>query len=583
MAGSISSVGVGSGLELGSILEQLREIDQEAVTRQADKITTYESQINEFTEVNNQLLALKHEALDLSLESTYLGRSITSSDDKVFTATVLDGNPVQTNTVTVDRIASKSSWLSTGLTDGDTSVYVPTSQESTTGVADSATDVVVTTDGTLDLSFGDTPTDISIAVTAGMTMDALITAINSGSGGLVTASPFSSSGETFLRIETATPGGTGEANRVAVTTNDTDLVLASPSQTLVYTLGDSDPISVEVAADTTLSQLVDLINDDENNPGVTASVIDDGSESDPFKLVLQSNEVGLEQEISFLSQLPDITMALSPDGKSGEDLNAQVTIDGIAYQRQTNSISDIVTGVTFSLQSVGEASFSVVNNNENVKEMVTAMVTAYNDVVAEVRSKSSYDEDTGEFGLLFGTTLRDLPYSLQALMTTTYEGDPEKVTRSYDSATASVIVEDKNIHSMFNLGLAFERDGSITLDEEVLSAALAGNGENVQAFFLGDEEAGVEGFADKVNLSMREFTGYTGMVASEKTAAQQRIDDLSQSIEDQTLRLDKKYDLLAQRFVALDQYMSEMTSISNFLVGQFDSLSNGWGQVGGKN
>ncbi len=582
MAGSISSVGVGSGLDLQNILEQLRAIDQESLTRQADEITTYESQISEFTEVNNQLLALKHEALDLSLQSTYLGRSITSSDEKVFTATVLDGNPVQTNTVTVDRIASKSSWLSTGLTDGDTSVYVPTSQESTTGVADSATDVVVTSDGTLDLSFGDTPTEISIAVTAGMTMDSLITAINAGSGGLVTASPFGSGGETFLRIETATPSGTGEPNRVAVTANDTDLIFAPPSQTLVYTMGDSDPISVEVAADTTLSQLVDLINDGEENPGVTASVIDDGSDSDSFKLVLQSNGVGSEQEISFLSQLPDITMALSPEGKSGEDLNAQVTIDGIAYQRQSNSISDIVSGVTFNLQSVGDASYSVANNNDNVKEMIIAMATAYNDVVTEVRAKSSYDQETEEFGLLFGTTLRDLPYSLQTLMTTTYDGDPEKITRTYDAETVSVIVDDKNIYSMFNLGLAFERDGSISLDEEVLSAALAGNGENVQAFFLGDEEAGVEGFADKVNLSMRELTGYTGMVASEKTSAQQRIDDLSQSIEDQSLRLDKKYDLMAQQFVALDQYMSQMTSMSNFLVGQFNSISDSWGLAGGK-
>lgn len=578
--GSISSLGIGSGLELQSILEQLRDIDQESLTRQADKITTFEEQINEFTEVNNQLLALKHEALDLSLASTYLGRSVTSSDDKVFTATVLAGTPVQTDTVTVDRIATKSSWLSTGVTDGDTSVYVPTIQESTTGVAGVGA-VVATGPGTLELSFGDIPTPISIPVAADMTMQELIDDIN-GSGGLVTASSYESGGETHLRIETATPGGTGEANRIAVTSNDTDLVLTPPSQTLVYTMGDSDPISVEVAADTTLTQLVDLINGDENNPGVTASVIDDGSESDSYKLALQSNEVGLEQEISFLSQLPDITMALSPDGESGEGLNAQVTIDGIAYQRQTNSISDIISGITLNLQSVGDASFSIANNNENVKEMVVAMVTAYNDVVGEIQANASYDAEAEEFGLLFGTTLRDLPYSLQGLMTTTYDGVAENVTRIYDDVTNTVIEEDKNIHSMFDLGMSFERDGTILLDEVALTAALESNGENVQAFFLGDEESGVVGFADKVNLNLRQLTGYTGQVAAEKTSAQQRIDDLSQSIEDQSLRLDKKYDLMAQRFVALDRYMSEMNSMSNFLSGQFNSLSDGWGQVGGK-
>jgi flagellar hook-associated protein 2 len=48
------------------------------------------------------------------------------------------------------------------------------------------------------------------------------------------------------------------------------------------------------------------------------------------------------------------------------------------------------------------------------------------------------------------------------------------------------------------------------------------------------------------------------------------------TLEAETARLDKKYELLAQQFVQLDQYMNQMTSLSNYLSGQFDSLMNVW-------
>ena len=91
---------------------------------------------------------------------------------------------------------------------------------------------------------------------------------------------------------------------------------------------------------------------------------------------------------------------------------------------------------------------------------------------------------------------------------------------------------------------------------------------------MGDAEAGVIGLADKVNDYLREVTGGNGQVAAEKTAAQTRIDDLQLKIESETERLDRRYDILSKQFVALDQYMSQMKSMGNYLTGQFDSLSN---------
>ncbi|VAW33593.1 hypothetical protein MNBD_DELTA03-65, partial [hydrothermal vent metagenome] len=90
MAGSISTLGVGSGLQLQSILDQLRAVDQKVIDRKSDKITGLNTQLNEFTVVNNKLITLKSSALTLSLSGTYLSRTVTSSDDSAISATVLE-------------------------------------------------------------------------------------------------------------------------------------------------------------------------------------------------------------------------------------------------------------------------------------------------------------------------------------------------------------------------------------------------------------------------------------------------------------------------------------------------------------
>jgi len=559
--GSISSLGVGSGLELQSMLEQLRAVDDQVVTRKKSEVTALESQLNEFTVVNNKLLTMKSAALDLSLSSTFLARTVTSSSESVLTATVADGTAVQSTPVIIDRIATKSTFMSAGAASEDAIVYVPTSQESTTGVV-ALTSVVDADGGNLVISYGATPATITVVVPPGAKLEdagdqanSLVHLINAAGAGQVTASSFLQDGNYYLRIETATAGGTGEANRVKITTNTTDLTLSPPQKTFAINAGDETMV-LNVAADTTLSQLRDLINDDTDNPGVTASIIDDGSSS-PYKLVLKADSTGEDQEITILAQLPDLTMAVA--GEVGSDLNAELTIDGVPYQRQTNTISDVLSGITLTLKAADPdpVSVSVANNDASLKEMIVGFVAAYNAAVQEIAGNTAYSEETKDFGILARTTLRDLPYALQNLLTSKVTADSEGL-----------------VTTMFDLGLEFNRDGTIEIDETVLAAAISGAPDSVAAFFLGDSAAGITGLADKVNDYLREVTSGLGQIEAEKSAAQTRIDSIQLQIENMTARLDKRYDILSKQFIDLDRYMSQMKSMGSYLTGQFDSLGS---------
>jgi len=454
MAGSITTLGVGSGLQLQDILDQLREIDQVAIDGKKDDIEALDIQLEEFTVVKNLLLTLKSSALDLSLSGTFTGRTVETSDEKIFTAEALDGATVKNTAIDVEKLAEQSSWLSDGFS--------------------STTDSVAAVDGTFSYQVG------------------------------------------------------------------------------------GNVVSISVLAGTSLDALADLINDDAENPGITASVINTG-EATPYKLLLQADGSGEDNRISMLAQLPD--MVLTEDVNQGDvgDLNAQFTVDGISYQRQSNSFNDIIPSVTVNLKDAGKATLTVKSNDEELKEKITAFVAAYNEVTQELKTQSAYDSETGDFGILASTTLRDMPYELQGLMSAFGGGD-----------------STKEIQSLFDLGMEFQRDGTITINQETLASAVSNSGDKVKLFFLGDPDNDVAGFADRVNDRLRTLTSGSGIVESEKTAAQSRIDDLEQYIEDQTARLDKRYEQLTKQFVELDKFMSEMTSMSAFLTGQFDSLANNW-------
>nr|MBF0223459.1 flagellar filament capping protein FliD [Desulfobulbaceae bacterium] len=234
--------------------------------------------------------------------------------------------------------------------------------------------------------------------------------------------------------------------------------------------------------------------------------------------------------------------------------------DGISYQRSTNSFNDVIAGVTINIKGEGKATVSVQSNDEELKEKITAFVDAYNEVYQEVKVQSSYNSETGKFGTLSSTTLRGLPYELQGLMSSFAKGD-----------------SSKEVQSMIDLGMEFERDGTLTINQETLASVISNSADKVKLFFIGDSDNEVEGFADRVNSRLRTLISTGGIVEAEKTAAQSRIDDLQQYIEDQTARLDKRYDQLTKQFVALDKFMNQMTSMSAFLSGQFDSLANNWG------
>lgn len=452
MAGTISSLGLGSNLGLQNILDQLRKADEAPLEGLKAKQSSLKLQVNAFNALNQGLMQAKSHAMTLTLDSTYIARTITSSDEKTATASVSDGAVIGTRIIEVTRLATASSWEGAGVAASDTKV------------------------------------------------------------------------------------NTSGAN-----------------QTFSYSLGTTTR-SLTVANNTTLQGLADLINNDSGNPGVTAKLVNDGSAT-PYKLVLTANKTGEDNRITITSQLSGYGLT-EKNGASGASLNASVNVDGVTYQRQTNDgITDILSGITLNLKGIGTASITVSQDNSKMTDALKGLVNKLNEVITSAKSQAGYDKD-GKPNLLQGIgAVRTMGYDLINLLSTRIK-------------TGGAIT------SLYDLGLEVNRDGSISLNETTLNNAISAHSNDVRLFLEGDSAKGITGLAQTVNDRLRAMTRpITGTLASEETAAQERIARIDAQIASTTARLDKKYDILAKQFAELDKFTNSMTSLSTYLTSQFKSLS----------
>jgi flagellar hook-associated protein 2 len=224
----------------------------------------------------------------------------------------------------------------------------------------------------------------------------------------------------------------------------------------------------------TLSGIRDAIN--AANIGMTASIINDGSSS-PYRLVLTSNTTGLANSAK-ISVTGDAALAslLAQDPAGSQNLsetsaaqNANFTVNGIAISKTSNTVGDVVPGVTLNLAgtSATPVTLSTTPNTSSVSKAINDFVTAYNGAVTAIQSQTSYDPATKTAGTLQGDVSLSIIQSQMATMLTTTMG-----------STSS------GLSNLTQIGIGFQKDGTLALDTTKLNNALNSNYQGVANLFI---------------------------------------------------------------------------------------------------
>jgi flagellar hook-associated protein 2 len=285
-----------------------------------------------------------------------------------------------------------------------------------------------------------------------------------------------------------------------------------------------------------------------------ASLVNVGTEASPsYKIVINSmyegTEKGLIVETSHGAALPN-TAAYTESAAT----NSSIDIDGIGtVTRGTNSISDVIPGVTFNLQSAGgsTATIKVQEDAAATTAKLQDFVDAFNDIVKFVQENNQVIRDesgaevTNVFAPLSGTRTDD--NALSALRT----------------AIGSAVASGGSVIRVFSdLGITTERDGRLKFDTAKLQSALSSEPSSVSSI--------IQGFADSVALTggtIDMYTRFNGLLDLSINNNKSLISELNRRIGDAEKQIQRTADALKQRYARLESLMSKLQQQQSSLSG----------------
>ncbi len=231
------------------------------------------------------------------------------------------------------------------------------------------------------------------------------------------------------------------------------------------------------AGSQSLQGIRDAIN--KANIGVTATIVSDGGDN-PYHLVLTSNKTGAKSSMKIGvegadGQPPDPAIAalLGHDAGGIQGLTqtsaAQDTLlnmNGIDIRSSSTTVTEAVQGVSLDITTVGSTTLNVTRDSASVSTAVGNFVKAYNDLNKTISGLTSYNSETRTGGVLQGDpTVRSIQSQLRRQVSGSVEGLGGKLTM------------------LSQVGISFQKDGSLAVDSTKLNKAVNDNYAEISGLF----------------------------------------------------------------------------------------------------
>ncbi len=310
--------------------------------------------------------------------------------------------------------------------------------------------------------------------------------------------------------------------------------------------GDSKDIYID-SENASLNSISKLINKDTEN-GLRANVINDGSGSDtPWRLLLSLEDTGDEA-------MADFPYFYFVDGEDDMYLeferpahDAVVKLDGFEIELPENKANELIPGLTIDLKKARpgeEFSIKIDEDSEAVTTKVVDLVEQLNGVIDFINKQNKLDEKTDTSRTLGGDVILQ---TLEARIRSTVFKD---------------IKTEFGNRRFGNLGVKFQRDGRLALDEKVFNAKLNANYEEVSQILTGrftEDGQKTSGFMDHLNDMVKMSLRFPdGLLQSRKRSFQTNTEQIDRRINQRQRMLEQKEKNLKNKFARLEGTISRI-------------------------
>jgi len=308
-----------------------------------------------------------------------------------------------------------------------------------------------------------------------------------------------------------------------------------------------------------LKRIVAAVNNSEAD--ASANYIKDTP--DTARITIISNNTGSTNEIilqevdgsNILRKLGVITAKDSrpqAEGKSGgflqsdpDNLNANFTMNGISIIKDSNTVSDVLQGVTINLLSVqaeGEnpETLSIAYDGETIREEIESFIKDYNDVIKYLNDKTSVDPSTFTRGALVGEfTYSNLRLNLRSIVS--------GQVSSVESGAPFLLSQ---------IGIGIERNGTIKISDNDKFQEYIDKGDLAISGLFNSEN----GIAVRFDTLLKNYVQTGGIVDDDKNLLTRRIKNIDKRIADFEGRLKIREAALRRQYADLQQMLSTLNS-----------------------
>jgi flagellar hook-associated protein 2 len=302
--------------------------------------------------------------------------------------------------------------------------------------------------------------------------------------------------------------------------------------------------TLSVAIDATTNTLEGLAEQLDALDGLAAYVLDTGSASNPYKIVVMGEDTGATNSVD-LSGLTGVSFTETVGAQ-----DASIEVNGVAVNSASNSLTDTIPGLELSLLETTTSAVTVqVNRDEEaIVEKVQSFVDDYNEIINYYKTNTLYDTEKGIKGALIGDgTVRNIVEKLGAM-----------VSAQYDLGL--------DFESLGEMGISTSQDGTIKFEADDLKDNMASNMDAVVAFFT-DDAGPLATMRDRIeDVYVDE---HDGNLKARSDSLEDTISDLEDSIVDFEERLDSYASRLRDQFNSMEVVLGELFATQAYLSSLF--------------
>lgn len=355
---------------------------------------------------------------------------------------------------------------------------------------------------------------------------------------------------------------------------------------IIVTVGEDDPstpdtneqstITIRVTNSMTLNDFVSAFNDAALDKAV-ATVVNVGSETVPnYKVIITSTNTGISRgQIAFTVEAGPAAGFVDQTLTPAENAIFSISGIGSSIERGSNTVSNVITGVTFELKSLGSATITVKNDTSATQAKIKQFVDQYNQVVSLIQLQSKIERVEGKqgkdainiFGPLALTRVDDNAIvAIRAAMSSSTHyngGTPQESTNELRILADLGITTDSGA---FNPETG-TGGGTLKFDTAKFADAMSKEPNSVSEI--------LKKFGDTAGLTggtIDQFTRFGGLIESVVNSNKSQIDDLNKQISQAEAAILQQEATMRQRFSRLEALIGQLQSQQSALTSALASL-----------